>query len=537
MAVDPKSFAGTDKKFFVVQKAAGINTQAKRESIRDEQWSWLENLQPIGDGNYRALYSNGSSIYTAPAGKTIIYYYFFNVGATTYVAVFLSDGTADSVNTVTQVVTHISTNPGDFFPGSSALGNPAPQCAQFGQSGIIIVTTASTNGYYAWDGATLTGPGQAAPNWLTNTTPTTMPTGISGTCVETFASRVWVGFGAEFFNSAPGNGADFSGADGGGVTPSSDSFLRREFTALRQSSSFIYLFADSSVNVVSNVQSAGSPVVTTFNNQNVDPQVGTPWHNSVQAFGRGLVFANSQGVFTLVGGSAEKVSDDLDGIFAAATATLMQDATIAQPSSAIITLNDIKVYMLLVPVQGPLDTTYRNALVMWDGKKWWVGSQVSSLTFIGSQEINSVLDAWGTDGTHIFPLFTSASASLTKTWQTKQAMRLYTMGVDNSGTGYTFSGTLDFILENAGQQSQNFTVSSSTFPVIWQNALLQTVQWQNSTPANVNFTVPGPTLTGSGSINANVRGNYLGMTVHSTSSDFTLIMQSLLYQEQSPLGA
>lgn len=548
MAVERERFAGTDKKFFTVNKAAGINTQAKRESIKDEQWSWIENLQPIGDGNYRSLYSNGSAIYTAPGGVTIIYFYFFNVGQTNYVAVFLSDGTAVSVNVQTQVATTISANPGNFFPGSSALGNPAPQCAQYGQSGIVIVGTPSANGYWAWDGTTLTSPGQPAPNWLTNSTPTTMPSGVSGTCVETFGGRVWVGFGAEFFNSAPGNGADFSGADGGGVTPSSDSFLRREFTALRQANGFLYLFADSSVNVISNVQTSGSPVTTTFNNQNVDPQTGTPWHNSVQPFGRGLLFANSIGVFVLSGGAAEKASDDLDGIFAQALTTLMNDAVTAQPSSAVMTINDIKTYMLLVPVQGPFDTALRNALVMWDGKKWWVGSQVSSLTFIGTQEINSILSAWGTDGNHIFPLFTTASASLNKVWQTKlwsgetmentkQAMRIHTMAVDNSGSGYTFNGTFDYILENSGLATQSFTINSQSFPINWLNNSSQQIQFQNNSLQNIFFTVGGPSLTGTGSQQATVRGNYLGMTLKSTSPDFSLITHSLLYQEQSPLGA
>ena len=549
MPDDPKEkFAGAKPKFFTVNPAAGINTQAKRESIKDEQFAWLENLQPVGDGNYRALYSNGSAIYSAPGGTTIIYAYFFNVGGTLLAAVFLSDGTAVQVNVTTQATTVISSNPGNFYPGSSALGNPLPACAQYGQSGIIIVCTASSSGYFAWDGTTLYSPGSAAPNWLTNSTPTTMPSGISGTCVETFSARVWVGLGAEFFNSAPGNGADFSGADGGGATPSSDSFLRREFTQIRQANGFNYLFADSSVNVLSNVQTSGSPVTTTFNNQNVDPQIGTPWHNSVQAFGRGLVYANTTGVFALYGGAAEKVSDDLDGIFASAMSQLEEDSAISQPSSAAMILNSIRVYMLLVPVQGPYDAAPRLALVMWDGKKWWIGSQVSSLTFICTQEINSILQAWGTDGTNLFALFATPSSSLAKTWQTKlwsgegfqitkQALRIYTMAVDNSGSGYTFTGTLDYILENAGQQtSPTFTINSNTFRIIWQNNSLQTIQWQNNTPANIYFTVGGPSLTGTGSTKMSARGNYLGLTETSTSPDFTLITQSLLYREESPIG-
>ena len=152
-----------------------------------------------------------------------------------------------------------------------------------------------------------------------------------------------------------------------------------------------------------------------------------------------------------------------------------------------------------------------------------------------------------TDGTNIFPLFNTASSSLTKLWQTKlwsgegfqitkQAMRLYTMADDNSTQGFSFTGTIDAILENEGQYSESFTATSNTFLVTWVNNSSQAIQWRNSTPANVYWTSTGASLIGTG-ININSRGNYMGLTVHSTSPNFTLITQSLLYQEQSPLGA
>lgn len=541
-------FAGGDRKFFTLDKFATLNTKAARPSIGDQEFSWIENMMPIGDGNLRAMPSNGSAIYTAPGGLTIIYAYFYNIGSTNYGAFFLNDGTAVQVNTSTLAQMTISANPGQFFPGSAALNNPAPAASQYGQSGIVIVTTASVNGYYAWDGTTLFSPGDAAPNWLTNLTPTTMPMGISGTCVETYSNRVWVGFGANRSQSAPGNGADFSGADGGGTSPSTDSFLRREITQLKQSNGFLYQFADSSTNVISNVQSSGSPVTTTYNNQNVDPQVGTPYHNSVQSFGRGLVFAHSTGVYALVGGAAEKVSDMLDGVFLNAASSLASDSTVAQPSAAIMTIYDIKVYLLLLPLKDLFTGSIRLGLVIWDGKKWFLGSQDSGLTFIASQEINSSLKSYGTDGTNVFPLFSQTSNTLRKIYQTrlwpgdgfqitKQAMRLYTTAQDNSGSGYTITGTVDYVLENKGLQTHNITISSSTFAVIWQNASLQTVQWQNASLQNVTFTVGGLSLSGFDGGDINQRGNYLGLTLQSTSPDFTVIAHSLLYQNQSPLGA
>ena len=106
MPDDVKSkFFGEQPKFFSINDFMGINTQAQREAIKDQQFSWLENLQPVGNGNLRALFNNGSPIYSAPGGITIVYAYFFNIGTVLYAVVFLSDGTAVQVNVATQIAT------------------------------------------------------------------------------------------------------------------------------------------------------------------------------------------------------------------------------------------------------------------------------------------------------------------------------------------------------------------------------------------------------------------------------------------------
>ena len=394
-------------------------------------------------------------------------------------------------------------------------------------------------------------PGVASPSWLNGGTATAMPSGVAGTAVETFLSRVWVTNAQNLIFGAPGNGASFSGTLGGGTTPSVDSFLRRERTQVRQANGFLYVFGDSSVNVISNVNSSGSPVITTFNNQNVDPQSGTPWHNSVQAFGRGLIFGNSAGVYAIYGGAAEKVSDNLDGIFEAAGVTLLSDSVVHQPSGAVMTINDIKTYMILLPIKNLFTGVIRRALAVWDGKKWFLGSQDNSMTFIATQEINSILSAWGTDGTDIFPLFTTPSETLVKIWQSKlwagdsgfqtikQAMRIYTMAQDNSGAGYEFTGTIDAVGESIGLTTQAITIDSVNFVITWINNLSQHVQFQNNAMQDVFWIGVGSgiTLNGIGGAPLTSRGGVMGWTLQSVSTDFTVLAHSLLYQKQSPLGA
>src|SRR5262249_32932488 len=152
-------------------------------------------------------------------------------------------------------------------------------------------------------------------------------------------------------------------------------------TVSKQSNGFLYSFGDSSINVISNVQTGGSPVTTTLNNQNVDPQVGTIWPGTVHAFGRGIMFANPSGVYALYGGAAEKVSDKLDGLFADANFT----TTI--PSAGVATIFGVRTFIYNMFTTDYLGVN-RNIMCLWDGKKWFLASQALNTVYIDTQEIN-----------------------------------------------------------------------------------------------------------------------------------------------------
>jgi hypothetical protein len=522
-------FAGQEGLTFQLRKFGSLNTRADRTAIGDEEFSWLENFIQAADGSLRAIWGNATSILTA-AGKTIVYVKMFNIGATQYAAVFYSDGTADQVD-MAGTKTVITAAANTFYNGGDL-----PNVAQWASSGILIVTTASSNGYYAWDG-TLWPPANAtSPTWLNGGTPTAMPTGIKGTYVETFQSRVWIANGATGFLSAPSNGASFSGATGGGAFPSSDSFLRNKYVAVKQSNGFLYLFGDSSINVISNVQTSGSPLTTTFNNQNVDPQVGTAWPGTVQAFSRGLVFANPTGVYAMYGGSAEKISEPLDGLF--------QNAAFASltPTAAVAVIFEIKCYCLLFKVTDLFGVT-RNVLACWTGKKWFLASQNKTLTFVDTQEITSNITLWATDGVTLFQCFQTASSSLNKIIQSKlwsgdsylinkQAMRAYSLGTDYSGNGYSLAGTLDMITEQ-GAKSSAITLSSPAQAIVWLNNSSQVITWLNNNGQIVTFVVQGLQILGQ---NVYATAPMIGLTLQSTSSDFALAAVTLLYHKLAPVG-
>jgi hypothetical protein len=243
-----------------------------------------------------------------------------------------------------------------------------------------------------------------------------MPFGIHGYTLECYQSQVWVysiANGVKKIWSAPGSVVDFGPPDGGGAAPATDSNLRYQYTRAIQSNGFLYEIGDSETNYISGVQTSGSPATTTFSDLNIDPQIGSPWRDSCIEYSRAIMLANSFGVHAIYGGAIQKVSTDLDGIFDSD----LTAQVLGGPSSAITTLFGVHVYCLLLPIINPFTGAAYNALLMWDGKRWWSATQAVSMTKIATLEWGSAISAWGLDVTQtsIRQLFVNPSVLTTKT--------------------------------------------------------------------------------------------------------------------------
>ncbi len=553
---------------FWLQGFDGINLHDSRKAIGDQECAWLENFDPLGAGNARTMYDNATQIYTA--AHTIVYDFTFNIGTTFYKALFLSDGSAVQVNTVSGASGTIAT------AGTFAVTPTLPGCAQWGASGIVIVS-ADANGYFAWDGTTFFDAGDFAPTWLqgsaavsftitgdthSNTTVDntvtanlrvgmkvtgsdipagtfvasissgvafvlsqaatgsnssetltvgwSMPTGIKGTAVEIYQQRVWVINGPQFSFSAPANGADFSTADGGGTVKSSDGFLRTAFVSIKQSNGFLYLFGDGSINVISNVQTSGSPATTTFNNQNVDPQTGLGWRDALAEFGRALIFANTNGVYALFGGAAEKISDKIDRLFQNA------DFVTTPPSAFIVSLFSVQCFGLVMNTLNPTTGSTQNLIALWNGSKWFVGTQTRNTIFANTVDPPAKShQGWGNDGTHVYQLFNTPSSTLTKKIQTK----LWSGQSEISGT-----------LDSDTNASIAFNITSKLF---WLNNSGGLIVFQNNTAGNLQFVSNPPGVVGAPNYQS---GRRLGVTLTSTSPDFELIGVGETYRTEAPVG-
>ncbi len=572
---------------------SGVNTKATRPAIKDDEMFWCDGFMPLGPSNLRTLWDVATPLYSAVGALTISFFGFGNAGQTReqqtagdpICVVILSDGSAEQVSVETGAITPMA--PAGTFQTSS-IG-----MSQYGNQYIILVAD-QENGYFLWDtvnfyqsgslspeviitaggsgytdgatavisggagtGATasvnvengvvteiyITNPGSG---YLSGDTPiitispvsggsgatatiSLMPFGIRGSSVETYTNRVWVSNDDMVFFTAPDSVWDFSNTNGGGDFRSNDSFLKVGYTRLRQSNGFLYLIADSSINYISGVQTGGAPVITTFSNLNVDPQIGTPYPNSVQVFSRNIMFANNLGVFISVGGAVTKLSGPLDGVYN--TVPAFGGALL---SGAVANIFNIQVYMALVPIIDVYTGQQVNKLLMTDGKRWWTSPQGIDLTFITSQEISSVLTAWGTDDTSIYALFQQPTTAFRKVVQSKlfpdptyyfikQVERI--MGIINY---FTLSGEpVNIALDNEYGNGVAAPVEINQNSVIWTNDSDDVVTWTNNSAQVVSWYGPGTVVFAQAAYQS---GLLIGMTLDTLADDLAIVSNTIFLQ-------
>lgn len=431
--------------------------------------------------------------------------------------VILNPGSVASVNVINGG-TGFTATPTLTFVGGGGISATAVANLTSGVISSVTVTAGGT-GYTSVPAVEV----QTGLNNAASATATLMPFGVSGSAIETFQQRVWLFFpnqtgnqenGGTFLVSTPGSVTDFATSDGGVTYTSTDSFLRYQYTNAKQSNGYLYPIGDSSVDVISNVQTSGNPTTTTFNYQNTDPQIGTSWRDTVVDYSRTILLANPLGVYGLYGGSVTKLSSKMDDLFTNFVSPQNGGIT---PTAAVANIFSQKIYLLNMTITDIYTDLPRTVMLSWDEKEWFVSSQSVPCTYIGSQEINSNITAWGTDGTSLFPLFNQPSSSLKKLFSTKlygaqagyiikQAMGLYVQVQDltATGTGVVFdTATIDnevgvFPMPNVIASPAGLPPAPLVAPVI-------------------------ATQTG------DVVGVNLGVTMSSTSPDFSLFNLSLGY--------
>ena len=124
----------------------GVNTQADRKMIGDDEFAWLENVMPIGHGNARTIPAPSAALYTLPVGAICYYMAEGNISGVSYMYLFCTNGSCYQVNLTTYAQTIVGA--AGTFSGTTS------RIAQWKNERICIID--ATNGYFDWNGTTLT---------------------------------------------------------------------------------------------------------------------------------------------------------------------------------------------------------------------------------------------------------------------------------------------------------------------------------------------------------------------------------------------
>lgn len=508
----------------------GINASASRGLIDDQECHWLENLFPVATGQLRAGYGPSAPIYSAPPGSIARIFTADITGAPSIFA-FKTDGTVDRINTVTQNVHPLGQIWQPVPPQYQCdlkLWQPSQYGFAPGQVGGVVI--GSPQGLYAVDGNdVVTGPGALPPLWLTGgaTTDSTgaalrMPSGLPGIyALEVYNQRLWVMGQTVVAFSAAGNGADFSTGSGGGAFPYFGDKLTNSRTDLAAGGGFLYLFNDSSIDVIGNVQLIGqgtifSPFTTAFQLSNVDPQNGEAWFRPVGHWGNAFILANSLAIFGFQGQQAQVISQKIINLYKTLNASTIM------PSMCPVDIHG-KRWMLLNGVFTDPWGISRSMLLCWDGAVWVAASQHLELTNIVSFTVNSQDWAYGTDGTVIVRLFAQPDPALPKRVSTKAYKGETLLTIKHWKRLYL---EMRDALKPAGPEGVSLTGTISTADGGIQNGKLDI---GFTLPPGGFGTIPQPT-DGAAGISAWV-------DLLSLSPDFVLERLSLTYDERTLFGA
>lgn len=469
----------------------GVNTQASRYALPANDFSWLENVMPVGAGNLRCVPAP-SAVKATLTGEAINYWMSANINSTDYAFAFCASGAAYQIRLSDYAVTKFAVA-GTFQPTGVVA-------CQWKNERICIID--SVAGYMDWNGTTLT----------------VIAAGTKGTTIASYAGRIWIGNNRTVTFTDVSSYTSFAGA--GGAFTITDSSLRSSIQTMAVAGGFLYIYGITSVDVVADVRVSGG--ITLFSRTNLTASVGTGIPQSLFINERSLFFANNYGFYSLRGAIPRKESDEID--------TTVSYINFSNPVTGGLCMifNDLCAAYLFT-YNDPL-TSARPLLAIHVGNhsgrgKWFFASQGSSLTRILGVSNGNTPKLLGTDGSNIYELFADTTSAISTTIKTP----LWDMGdpvidkrVLKIGVGtvlpanvVTFASTID--TEYFGTDpGQSFT-GSNTF--IWLNNSGTEFTWKNNLGNTFTWLATGYALMKSDASNI---GKRIGVTLTSTSPGYSI---------------
>lgn len=552
---------------FSFREFRGVNTREQRWAIEDEQFSWLENVLPVGNGNLLVVPAPSAALFTLPVGVACTRMTGANLNNTEYVFMFGSDGSAYQVNANTGASVQVGPAT-QFTPGGTYT-------AQWNNSVLLIIDTAK--GYFSWNGTTLvnvsaiftfqgsistttltvtstngvlavgqtiTGSGIAANTIITgfisgsggtgtytvnnsqsisSESMTATPSAPSvGSVIAVFSGRVWISNGRTITYSAPNSYTDFTSADAAGSFIMTDPSMRSNVFSMVSANNYLYIFGITSVNVISDVRVSSG--VTLFSNTNISATAGTDMVDAIVPYYRSIMFASDYGIFGLTGAVAKDESGDLDGTYPFIDTT--------KPiTSALGAVNEKLCLFFLVQYKDPALSTTRPLMIGFLDGKWFFATPPANSTLCCSGLANDIPSVFVTDGRSVYQMFAQTSVSVPHKIQTK----LFDMGnpiYDKHAIKFGIerispasSSAINFTIDTENGSNPYSSVGGNT--MIWKNNAGAVITWLNNSNLPIIWVAAGYLFTKmdvdnpGAALGGNASRKYLGATITSSSAGGT----------------
>jgi hypothetical protein len=561
MAFDVSATQKSSKKYIIFSGFETMDTQQAREALPNNRLNWCENLQIVGP-NQLACCNGPQPPLQLIAGETISGQFFANFTPpggtnTDFIISFCQSGAAYQTVVATGVTTkfalantftpnpdmtvwasqriliadptagyctwdgHVFVQSGGVSPnivvtaGGSGYGAP-PSVTIGGGSGsgatahsvisggsvVAVVLDTAGSGYKAGDTLTVTfGSGAATATaivWpIFSLTPTTL---------AVYVGRVWLAGTRVLTWTGTAGFDDAKAANGAGSTTITDADLVRQITALRALNNFLYIFGDNSIKQIGTVTISGSSTI--FNIVTLSSDQGTLFPQAITSYNRLILFGNKVGVYAILGASVEKISDQMDGIFASIDFSQPLQAAVTDMHTALHT------FLLLVRYKDPILGITRSLILCFYKNRWFVANQGNNLTTIVTVPIANQIEVYSSSGNDITQLFQSTAlvpiilrTSLSANGDLIMGKKGLRVAVAfNSSTLTTLNGSADS--ENISP-GLSFSISTAQ-PIQWVNNANQIITWQNNALQTITWAAVGFQYTRA---KIDSRGVFLGMTL------------------------
>lgn len=506
----PKTSGNPERNFFKIGGLVGIDVSSPVQDVPDNKCRHLLNYIPIIGKRIKKV-PGWTAVTTTVAGNplpsNIVRMYTVYVGAAAgtpavpFLVMFLAAGScyAKNLNTGTTALVWAAATFTD------------PRIVQWKQERIVVVDPA--NGSFTWNG----------------TTAAVVDATIDGNYITVWEGRLFIfriDTNAVIF-TAPDTYNDFNTANGAGVVEITVPNVRGNITGIATTTDIIYVFAENATLTISNLEQDGANVV--FRIANLYGYRGCKFPDTIAVYENHVYMMDEKGIWEIVGYDSRRISEpDIDELL-----SQLQNSEFS-PVGFIASMYNIDFYAVVVKIAIPGVTNDEKWMLCFYNQGWFIIKYGHDITFVSDGiEIGGTIYNFEADGVTVRNYFNEASTEAIESTFISKGYTLQNDFLDKRFTRFgitisEMSGTLNFQAAILGDEADYLFTLSPTFnaSVVWVNEVGTVVQWQNGTPADVDWVLNGDTVQVKRGING--RGKAPQIILSETSAQRYTIDEMLL---------